>query len=225
MNAKPFNTIISGLDVDAFLRYVQDPRRVEEVFRIQESFKESPLKEEMVSHMLLAARSNESFMDLFAKRYMPVFPLLSQLLDMPAGSLGRALGEYLQKNNIKLDFAGLDTSAYYKSEMNEVTFLGQRALRNHDAYHVLLGFGASAMDECALAAVQLSQFASPLYSTLVASWILHFIFVNPQGMGEVLEVTARNYQLGKKLIFLPGFPIEEHWNKPLVEVQALVGLH
>ena len=215
---------IPGLNITSFLRYVEDPDRLDDAFRIQDTLRESPKRAEMVSHLFAAARSDHFFMELYREKYLPVYPTTEALLKMHAGTLGRALGEHLERNNIKVDFAGVDTSGYYKTEMNEVSFLAIRALRNHDAFHVLTGLGVSAFDECALVALQLAQFYSPFHATLLASWTLHYTFMNPAKMREVLEVTNTYYTLGKTIRFLPGFKTEDHWLTPLEEVRSMLGL-
>lgn len=215
---------IPGLNISSFLRYVENPDRLDELFRVQDSLRESPLRKEMVAMLITAAKNDPSFMALYESKYLPVFPKTEDLLAMPKDSFGQALGLHLSSNKIDLEFAGVDTSGYYKSEINEVSFLALRALRNHDAYHVLFGLSVSAIDECALGALQLAQFYSPFHATLLAALILHFTFKNPLKMAEVLEVINTYYSLGKKVRFLPGFKTEDHWMTPLSEVRYLVGI-
>ena len=105
------------------------------------------------------------------KKHKTPWPLTrKQLLTFPDGSLGKALGDFLNTNGFELI----------------------AKVERHDAYHVLLGFGTQSQDEVAL---QYLCFANGKRS----KYLFGVICVGTLLLPEYLPYYRRCYQLGKKL--------------------------
>ncbi len=215
-------TNLPGLDTGAFLNFTIDPANTAEVFKIQQSLMTAPRRAEMIQWVNKACVENKDFITLYNEKYNPRFPTNDELFACPEGSLGRELGKHLLANNIQLDFAGLDTSVFYQTEISPIAYLGARGIRTHDVYHAVLGLSTTPLDEYRLLSFQLAQFASPYHMTLIASGYLHTAFSTPEDIPEFLESMSRYHRLGKSAEFFPGFPFELHWATPLAKVREML---
>jgi ubiquinone biosynthesis protein COQ4 len=211
---------IPGFDIDAFLKVCQDPNRTQETLNIGKKFVEFPAPSELFGPLSEAVSKSEGLQRLFRDRYLPRLPKMDELAAFPEGSLGKELANHLTSNQINLEFAGLDTAHYYDQIKTPVEYLRMRALRLHDIQHVVAGLSTSLLDEYALAAFQYGQFASPYYSVVLASGLIHFTFYRPREVPQLMDVVSQYYEIGKRCELWLGVPWEEHWETPLVELRA-----
>jgi ubiquinone biosynthesis protein COQ4 len=210
------------LDSGAFFKFAANTELTQEAFNIQSTFIKHPRRAEMIQWSDKAALADADFMELYNRKYIPDFPSIEELGDCPAGSLGKGLAKHLLDNKIALNFAGLDTSIFYKQDVGHINYLAVRGTRCHDLYHVVTGLGTSPLDEYRLFAVQLAQFASAYHMILLASGYLHMVFEEPENIKEFLDSMSRYYEFGKRIRFLAGFPYEDHWRTDLNEVRAML---
>lgn len=209
------------LDVESYLKFAEDPNRTQDAFNIQKKFLEHPNRAAMVQWSAKATQ-NPDFQELYNKKYLPKFPTIEELSDMPKNSLGYELSQHLIKNNINLEFAGLDTSIFYSQDVGPLNYLAIRSTRHHDTFHVLTGLTTSPVDEYALFAFQLPQLYSPYHLTLLSTGLLHVAFYQPENMPLLMEKLNRFHQIGKNARFVYGFPFEEHWHTDINEVRSML---
>lgn len=214
----------SGFDVEAFLKFAFDPFDTQAVLNVQKALLTSPQRSEMIQWTYQSITSDTNFMQLFAELYNPRFPTNEELIQYPLGSLGYAIGTHLIKNNITLDFAGLDTSMFFSQDVNVTTYFSSRALRLHDFFHVVLGLGVTPLEEYAVACFNLGQFRSPYHMLQVSAGALYIAFQRPDQIPQFLELNQRFFHLGRSCLFLTGFRFEEHLQTPLSEVRNLLKL-
>lgn len=211
---------IPGLDLNSFLRFAKNTQDTQAAFDMQKGLIQSPHRAESIQWLSQSVLDNQEFMKLFRAKYIKRFPTLSELQAMPEGSLGSELAKHLVRNQIQLDFAGIDVEVFYRQEMTPQVYLGLRALRNHDVLHTLLGRDVSSFSEYYLLAFQIAQFQSPLHVMNIASGMLNTILVDIQSPRELIETISAGFEAGKKAQFVFGFPLEDHWETPIEEVRS-----
>lgn len=210
---------------DAFLRFASNPLDTQATFDIYTGLKAN---EENFDHRSKRVdeicRTNKAFMKLFDDRYLPPFPTLDELEELPEGTLGRAFAKHILANQIKINFAGLDTSMFLKRKNPVLEFFALRGVRTHDLYHVVLGLGTTEEDEYCLLAVQLAQLSSSFHLLLLSSGLVHMAVQKHEKLPEFLDRLFQHYELGKRIGFLAGFPYEEHWRTSLGKVRSQLGI-
>lgn len=90
----------------------------------------------------------------------------ARLLAMPEGSLGRAIGEYFDVEQLSAEgLAAASESAYSGADPDEVSedeaFLMMRLRDQHDIFHVLTGYGRDVRGELAVLAFTAMQTRNP----------------------------------------------------------------
>ncbi len=218
------NNPFEYLNLESFLTFASNAEATQDAFNIQQLLVQHPNRAQMVQWSRQACLNDPDFMEMYHNKYLPPFPSHEELLAMPGNTLGGAYGRHLKKYNISLLFDGLDTTMFYKQDVNELNFMAARNTRNHDIYHVLMGVGTAPLDEYALFCVQLAQFGSPYQMVLLAAGILHTVFREPEKIPEFLDTNHRFYQIGKTARPLISFPYEEHWMTDLNEVRSMMKL-
>ncbi len=215
---------IPGLDLHSLMSFAIDPQNTQAILDVQKSMLGAPNRPQMIQWVAQSFANEVEFQKLLSERYIPDFPSNAELMKFPVESLGRYLGEHLNRNNIQLDFAGLDLSMFYGKELNAMTYFSIRGIRIHDIVHTLLGLGVSAVDEYCVASFTLAQFRSPYHMQLVSSGYINTAFYAPENIPMFLDGIHRFYNLGRKAKFITGYKFEDNFAKPLREVRRELNL-
>jgi ubiquinone biosynthesis protein Coq4 len=213
---------IPGFALESFMNFTITPQDTQATIDIQAGLLAAPNRPGMAQWLEQRILDDTDFMRLFDTKFIPALPSTEELLAHPEGSLGHTVGTHLDKNNIQLDFAGINVEAYYKREFTPLMFLGVRALRTHDVCHAILNLDTSPQHEYYLQSFQTAQFMSANPMVLLASGFLHTAFFEPEKIPAFLREVHRFYELGMKAKFLPGFIFEDHWATPIEEVRAML---
>ena len=118
--------------VAGLAKFLKNPDSLESVFAVAGSLKDSPLSEQMVSHLL----ADGHFKQLVEDGWRPQAIDLNALKTLPAGSLGRCYADQLTSQGITPDTL-IDPSPV----TNAQEFVLHRLKETHDIVHVLTGFG------------------------------------------------------------------------------------
>jgi ubiquinone biosynthesis protein COQ4 len=135
-----------------------------------------------------------------------------KLRALPETTLGGAYVRYLDRNQLDPDLfkppPGLS-----KVPQWVVT----RIRQTHDVWHALTGYGPDVEGEVALQAFSYAQLRVP--SALLIALVGTVVKV-PRAAPKVW----RAYVRGKKAAFLPVVRFEDHWERPLADVQTELGI-
>ena len=132
--------------------FLKNPGSLDSVFAVAASFKDSPLGEQMVQHLL----ADNEFRSLVDEGWRPAPINLDQLQQLPEGSLGRVYADQLIRQGITPDTL-IDPSPV----TNAQEFVVHRLKETHDIVHVLTGFGIDGVSELGLQGFNLAQNRSP----------------------------------------------------------------
>ena len=212
--------MIQGLDIDAFLGWARDPFGTQDTFRVQTALMTAENRAKMLKCMTDVIMAQPTFVEIYDERYNPPLSSQSELLAYPEGSLGRLLGIHLQSNQIEMDFAGLDTSMFYRADTTAVSYLAARSLRCHDIFHVVLGLTTSPIDEYKLFSFQLAQYPTSYHAVLMAGAYLQIAFYRPSEISLFLDAMSDYRRIGQRARFFPGYKFEERWSLPIGDVRA-----
>lgn len=163
-------------------------------------------------------RSTESGRRLLAERPHLDSRQMSRasLLAMPAGTFGRALGEFFSQWNIE-PFGPPPAEA-----KDELEWIAQRTADAHDCVHVATGYGADPLGEIEVQAFMWAQW-QPL-TVLVVSFFGLFCSAWRSGARETLQRYRRALARGRGAPPLDDVMWESLLDQPLASVRARLGL-
>lgn len=199
-----------------YVRLVRNPKRTDLIFRaiqIVTKYKDNPVGKSLRAHI----ERQEGFQDRFSEGYLPRWPSLSELRQMPEGSFGAALARHMVEND--LDF---DLFPRLEKTRDSIAYLNARAYQDHDLWHALLGYGTEIEDELALQAFNVAQFKSPISGLILSGGLLHMVIFSPLKLSLALKRIAEGYRLGEETRFLLGLRLMDWLERPLAEVQSEV---
>jgi ubiquinone biosynthesis protein COQ4 len=218
------NFEIPGLNLHGYLSFAKNPYDTQAILDVQKTLLGHPNRAEMVQWVIKSIESSPEFMARFQERYIPRFPTMQELEACPEGSLGKEIWTHLKKNNISLDFAGLDTSMFYQAEMTPIAYLGIRGIRLHDIIHVVLGLGTTPLEEYAHVAYTSAQYMSPFHLLLLSTGYINTALYNAGDIPKFLDIVHKYHELGKTSKFITAYKFEDNLQKPLSEVRAELDL-
>jgi ubiquinone biosynthesis protein Coq4 len=152
--------------------------------------------------------------------YLPRIDL-EALRSLPDGTLGREYARMLDKNGL----SPFTVSADFDREILRRNTFAARYAVTHDMFHVLTGFDTSWPGEMGVLAFAAAQGYSG-----VQRWIalplaaLLYPFFNPRTAIGVFRALRRGWRMGKRARFLLGIRLEEHFNRPVAELRAELGI-
>ncbi len=137
----------------------------------------------------------------------------------PPGSLGRALGEFWQREQI--DVAGLAAAgeeAFASSDRptpdDELAYVMGRLRDQHDLYHVLTGYGRDVRGELAVLAFTAAQTRNP------GVGMIPFYLLFRAGLrSELGRMILSGFKRGLRAAWLPPIAWEAWLDRPLDEVR------
>lgn len=151
---------------------------------------------------------------LIRDRYIPPNYDLNKLLTYPQNSLG-----YIYAAAIK--GSGFDPNLHIgMTAASDAKYVELRLSQTHDIWHVITGFGTSAIGEIGLQAVHLAQFPYPLATMLIANSLMSSTLLYPEGLPSLLNAIAQGWQMGAKAGALFAQKWEDAWEQPLAQWQA-----
>lgn len=137
------------------------------------------------------------------------------LRNLPDGTLGREYMRFLDENGLDADFfqapPGLPPM---------VRYMIQRIRQTHDLWHVVTGCTSDPDGEAELQGFYFGQTGMPAAALLALGGGLRETRQHPDTLARVLRAWRR----GRAAAPLPPFRWERHWERPLSEVRAELGI-
>lgn len=141
------------------------------------------------------------------------------LRKLPAGTLGRAYADHLDRNHITPE------SLKPPGEVtDDFSYVIARLYETHDIWHALTGFGTSVAHELGLAAFGAAQTSSKFQYLLLAGGLLNTTFYEYGDRDARMSAIARGWRMGRKAKPVFGVRWEELWAEPLDKVRAELGI-
>ena len=168
-----------------------------------------------------ALRADPAIAPLVAERYWGPWPSQTELLALPAESLGHRYATWFAN-------AGgqpLPDPVLAPGTDGDDTWLQQRVRRTHDVWHVVSGCPPSPAGEAALSAINVMQLRWPGSAMLLGADLLHRCLAGPaDDEPDVGLTTAFGLKLGAVCAPLLAQRWEEGWQRPLAEWREQLGI-
>jgi ubiquinone biosynthesis protein Coq4 len=199
----------------AFLRIVQDPNRLEEVFHLIESINENPRHSQ---HLVEGYRKMPHGAQALRDKPRIGAINLEVLGRLPEGTLGHEYARFMRRH-------GLDPSALpsYPVE-DDASFIEAHLRETHDVWHVVTGFEPNVAGELGLQAFYLAQFPNHVALAILSAGILNTLIYGFEDSEARMNQIARGWLMGRKARPLFGTDWKKLWSTPLSEVRARLGL-
>jgi ubiquinone biosynthesis protein COQ4 len=143
-----------------------------------------------------------------------------RLLAMPAGTLGRAYGEFMSRERITAD--GLVEADHIddSGRPDDRRWFGERLRDMHDLWHVTTGYQRDLVGEAALLALTYAQTRNPGIGFIVAT-----AYWKAGGEARYARRLMKDaYRRGKRAAWLPGQDWEALLEQPLQQVREQLRL-
>ncbi len=140
---------------------------------------------------------------------------LEKLRDLPAGTLGREYGRFLDTNGI----TPLVISKHVVERFWENPYV-LRYTTTHDLHHVLTGFDTGLAGEAGVFAFTVAQGSSPGGHGLLWFVRLFYPLVTPFQARVVWHNIRVGLSLGRRAKLLIAEPIESHFHEPLESIRT-----
>jgi ubiquinone biosynthesis protein COQ4 len=142
---------------------------------------------------------------------------IDALAALPEGTLGHAYATFLRSRGLTPEvFDGAPAGIADPRR----SYIVQRMRQTHDLWHVVTGCETDPAGEVALQAFLYAQTRTPGSALLAAAGMLRILRTSPAIVRDVIAL----YRAGARARSLPSFAWEDHWDKPLSEVRAMLGL-
>ena len=150
--------------------------------------------------------------------YLPRIDL-ERLRRLPAGSFGRAYVEFLDQRGLQ----PLTISPELAEEVARNVY-AVRYAATHDMFHTLLGFDTTLAGEAGVYAFSAEQGYVRRGHAILALAQVVYTLRQPWQFRRIRAAVRRGRELGARARLLLAFRFEEHWERPLAELQAELGL-
>ncbi|MCB9593319.1 MAG: hypothetical protein H6719_11365 [Sandaracinaceae bacterium] len=194
----------------AFVRIVQDPTNLDEVFVLADISEESDQLREMIENL----RSDPAVAEIFeAKpRLGPVDQ--AALGRLPEGTLGHAYASFMGARGLSHEDLKLVEGE------KDMDWIRNHLRETHDLWHVLTGFDTDVAGELGLQTFYLAQLEGPLPVLLLAVGMMNTLFKGMDDARHRMREIARGWLLGTRAKSLFGLAFAERWDQPLEELRA-----
>lgn len=196
------------------VRLVRDPTRLEEIFKIADAV-ESP---EVARQFEDEFRKTPEYAKALVERPRVGAVVLSELAQLPEGTLGRAYAEFMLTNQLDPE----------DIEINEIRsdfdYIRAHFRETHDLWHVVTGFHTDVASELGLQAFHLAHFGAPLSLMLLGLGMINTMLFEMHDRDARMNAIVRGWVLGKRSRPLFGYRWRENFNRSLVEVQRELGI-
>ncbi|MFT7580431.1 MAG: ubiquinone biosynthesis protein COQ4 [Myxococcota bacterium] len=199
----------------AFLRLVQDPERLDEVFDMADVLGRDPAVIDPIRNAFATTEHGARGL-VEMPRMRADIPHLETL---PEGTLGQEFAAFVRRE-------GIDPSAMFRDRDvtdGDAWVLGH-LLETHDVWHVVTGFGTDVAGELGLQAFYLSQFPARLASLLLASGLLNTFLLSFEERNQRMTEIAKGWSRGKAATPIIGVDWTQLWATPLAEVRERFGI-
>ncbi len=144
---------------------------------------------------------------------------VEQLLQFPAGSLGKEYGLFLKRNRITpIQFSGK------YSDLFDLYPVSIRYIQVHDIFHVLLGFETSILGELGVYSyIQQKNYSSSLNLAFQTGKMIAFMRhpLNPKRVQKAIDEGQKKALHSQELLTVPW---ENHFEEPLTNLREQYGL-
>jgi ubiquinone biosynthesis protein COQ4 len=187
---------------------------VEPVYDIEDGLKHTKVMAFAVSYML----SHSEVAAIAEERYIAPIPDVAKLSQYPEETLGYAYASYMKAT-------GFDPAFYRQVQVNsDTSYLLLRLRQTHDLWHVVTGFGTDVPNEIGIKTFELAQTRRPVAGVLVTGGFIKCFLQTPEKVNTMLACIARGYSLGFTAKPFLAQKWEDHWDKPLAEWRAELGI-
>jgi ubiquinone biosynthesis protein Coq4 len=195
-------------------RLIGDPSRVNEVLAAAETLLNSPKQVAPVIERI--ARDPDARRELDARHRITYD--LEKLRKLPEGTLGRVFAEHMIAQ-------GADASLFKRRPSDDrYSFYLAHIYDTHDIWHCVTGFKTDPWGELGLMAFYYRQHCSPTGAVLIAGGFLRVCFLERQSVDAMTDQIIRGLTMGRDAKVMFGFHWDEHWERPIEEVRAMVGI-
>jgi ubiquinone biosynthesis protein Coq4 len=197
----------------AGVRLVKDPNRLDEVIGIADDLGDSPVFDEILTHV----RSQPDGPRMLRERRR-VRVDLHYLRTLPPGTFGADAAAFLDER--KLDPNDLPR----RPAGDEQAWLRAHLFETHDLWHVATGFDTDVAGEAGLQAFYMAQFPARLAVILLAIIFANTFMYRFDEKVPRMDAITRGWQLGQRSASLLGVDWEALWTLPTSEVRARLKL-
>jgi ubiquinone biosynthesis protein COQ4 len=199
----------------AFLRIVQNPSRLDEVFHLIESIHENPrLREQLVEGQRQRPNGPEALRD--KPRIGRID--LEALGQLPEGTLGHEYVRFMRRH-------GLDPSSLPVHPVeDDASFIEAHLRETHDLWHVVTGFEPDVAGELGLQAFYLAQFPNHVALSILSAGMLNTLIHGFHDTTARMTQIARGWLMGRQARPFFGVDWKQLWATPLSEVRARLGV-
>ncbi|NUQ76419.1 MAG: hypothetical protein HUU21_23010 [Polyangiaceae bacterium] len=152
--------------------------------------------------------------------YLPRIDIAA-LRGLPGGTLGHEYAQFLDKNGL----VPFTVSADFDPEILRRNTFAARYAVTHDMFHVLTGFDTSWAGEMGVLAFAAAQgyTRAQRFLGLPLAALLYPLF-SPRQAIAVFRALRRGWRMGKRARFLLGVRLEEHFDRPIADLRAELGI-
>lgn len=198
----------------ALARLVRDPARLDVVFALSDALLGDCTA---TAELSVTLQDSEIARACRARLRTPALDM-RDLEAAPAGTLGRAAGEFFRAHD--LDPGALPR----KDATNDVEWLASHLYETHDLWHVVTGFQPNVAGELGLQAFYATQLSGPFPLTILSAGMLNTLFFASDQTDERLASIARGWRMGKRAARLIGVDWSTLLGRPLDEVRRELGI-
>lgn len=160
--------------------------------------------------------------DFVERRFLDLEIDLERFRALPAGTLGRSFADFVEGGAFDPDLTRPDRL----SPSCDKTYVLYRMRQCHDIWHVVTGFDASHEGEVGLQGFSLSQVHSPMSAIALAATTIDMLLgpYTTSSIRGTMSALAVGWELGQRARPLFGVDWDQHWERPLADVRAELGL-
>lgn len=193
---------------------LRNPEGTESVFDIEDGLKDIRATEGVVQRV----QQDDAVTELMNERYLAESVDIDALDKLPDNTLGKTFARHI------LDH-GFDPDYYRKIEVaTDLDWVMMRMRQTHDVWHVMTGIDTSRLGEIAVKAFELAQTWRPLAAVITCGGMMRYLMKDPEQLGDAMANISHGYQLGRHAKPFLAQKWEQHWERPLADWRAEVGL-
>ena len=154
------------------------------------------------------------------------------LADLPEGSLGRALYDYMIDNGLRRDIAdayrayhdGLETAGVLDRMPEDIKYSVLRTYQTHDFIHLVTGYPTNGLGEIAVQAFCLAQHKSPYFGMWVSVATARMTYLHPDKIEKTMDAITDGWALGRKAGNLMLVKWEQMLDRPVEDIRREFGI-
>lgn len=213
---------LTGLE--GFVTLVNDPTQIRAFYSLHKGLEDSPAMLSFEQTMLAVPGIRQ----LVDEHYEPAPYTLAQLMQLPAGSLGRRHAERMRAGGLdpevirkNAESAAVDPGE--SESARSARYLTRRRTMTHDIHHTVTGFDTDLPGEVGVSAVYLAQIHHPVSLLYVSAVLLHTM-ADAEVYGQALHRFREGLEIGWKAANLLAPKWELGWERPLQDWRHELGV-